>query len=152
MTNIFLQASTLNPEYIMDGGILGGLFALLVAFFILFLIIAIALYVYTSYAFMVLARKTKTEPAGIAWIPFIGPPLVASRIAEMHWWPLLLLIGFWIPFVNVVLMIVFAVFFVIWMWKTFESVGKPGWWAIFMVIPFLNIIYLIFLGIAAWSK
>jgi hypothetical protein len=38
------------------------------------------------------------------------------------------------------------------MWKTFEAVGRPGWWAIFMIIPILNIVYLVFLGIAAWGK
>ncbi len=150
--NIFLQAATLNSEDLIGSGILGGFAALIFAFLIFFIILAIALYIYTSLAFMAIARKTKTEPAGLAWIPAVGPAIIASKIAEMHWWPILLLIGFWIPFLNIILMIIFTVYFVIWMWKTFEAVGKPGWWAIFMIIPLLNIVYLVLLGIAAWGK
>ena len=152
--NIFLQAATIRAEdLIAGGGALGAIAALLVAFLVFFIILAIAVYVYTSFAFMAIARKTKTEPAGLAWIPVIGPLLISSKIAEMHWWPILLLIGFWIPFLNILLMITLAVFSFIWMWKTFEAVGKPGWWILLNLIPIAGgIIFLILLGVAAWGK
>jgi uncharacterized membrane protein YhaH (DUF805 family) len=114
-----------------------------------FLVISIELYVYTSFAFMAIARKTKTEPAGIAWIPAVGPALITSKIAEMHWWPILLLIGALVPVIGGLFTLAFTIFFIIWLWKTFEAVDKPGWWAILCLIPVVN---LILIGIAAWSK
>jgi len=88
-------------------------------------------------------------PRGIAWIPIVGQPLLASKIAKMHWWPILFIAGFWIPVVGGFLGLVFSVFFIIWMWRTFEVLGRPGWWAISAI--FLPL-YLIFLGVAAWGK
>ncbi|MBI2448851.1 hypothetical protein HYV49_00990 [Candidatus Pacearchaeota archaeon] len=141
------------PLDLADFAALDGLVGFILAFFVFFIILGIAIYIYTSFAYMSIARKTKTEPAGIAWIPLIGPSLIASKIAKMHWWPILLLIGFWIPFLNFVLFITFTVFYFIWMWKTFEAVGKPGWWILFSLIPFAGqIIFLVLLGVAAWSN
>ncbi|MDP3881529.1 MAG: hypothetical protein Q8Q31_01485 [Nanoarchaeota archaeon] len=105
------------------------------------------------YIYLSIARRGKSKYApGIAWIPLVGPALIASDIAGMHWWPVLLLIGLVVPVVGPILLLVFVIFFVIWMWKTFEALDKPGWWAIFAIIPLLNIVYLIFVGIAAWGK
>jgi hypothetical protein len=76
-----------------------------------------------------------------------------EQIAKMHWWPILLLVGFWIPFVGAIGAIVLAVFAIIWMWKTFEAVGRPGWWILLGLIPGLGgLIVLILLGVAAWGK
>jgi hypothetical protein len=147
---IFLDTTVVSP--IVAAGGFAFLFALLAAFAIIAFVIAVALYVYVSFAFMAIAKKVKYSTPGIAWIPVVGPALIASNTAEMHWWPILLLIGFFIPYLSIICWIVFAVFFVIWMWKTFEAVSKPGWWAIFAIIPLLNIVFLIFLGIAAWGK
>ena len=148
---LFLEDLVINPDVanLAAGGILGALIAMLMAFILITLLISIGIYVYMSLAFMAIAKKVKYPTPGIAWIPGIGPALIASNAAKMHWWPILLLIGFWIPFINVILLLAYAVFFIIWMWKTFEAVGKPGWWAIFELIP---IVGLIFIGIAAWSK
>ncbi len=129
------------------------LLALIAAFAIIILFLIIALYVYSSFAFMAIARRVKCEYSpGIAWIPLVGPALISSSIAKMHWWPVLLLLGALIPFVGLVFMIVFIVYSTIWMWKTFESLRRPGWWAIFALIPGLNIVYYVLLGIAAWGK
>ena len=76
-----------------------------------------------------------------------------SKIARMHWWPILLLIGILIPFVGSIISIVFVIFGFIWGWKIFEAVGRPGWWVLWQIIPILGtIIFLILLGIAAWGK
>ncbi|MBU3913577.1 MAG: hypothetical protein KKB21_01540 [Nanoarchaeota archaeon] len=137
------------------GGVLGGLFAMLAAFMILFFLIGIGLYIYVSLAFMAIARKAKYSTPGIAWIPGIGPLIIEYKVSKMHWWPWLLLIGYLfmvIPvlgFLASLALLVFAVFSVIWMWKMFEAVNRPGWWAILSLIPVVN---LILLGIAAWSE
>jgi len=153
---IFLQEA-INFNDMLAGGAAGGvatggILALLAAILLFVIIVVIALYIYTSFAFMAIARKTKYPYPGIAWIPAVGPALIASSAAKMHWWPILLMIGFFIPIVNIIAAIVYVIFFIIWMWKTFEAVKRPGWWAIFYIIPILNIVWLVFVGIAAWGK
>lgn len=137
-------------------------------------------YVYTSIAYMFIGKKAKDKKPWFAWIPLVGKPLLTSRIAKMHWWPILscfLGIFFYIggflslfylsdnsPLASIILfllaiflgiscIIFFIVFLFIWRWKTFEAVGKPGWWVLLILVPFVgNIIFFIFLGIAAWSQ
>lgn len=119
-----------------------------VALFFLLLVL-LAVYIYISFAFMAIARRTKAMSPGIAWIPVVGPALIASRVAKMHWWPILLLVGIVIPVVGGLFQLVFAVFFIIWLWYMFEKLRKPAWWAILCIIPIVN---LVLIGIAAWGK
>jgi len=121
--------------------------------FVVWLIVMIGLYVYMSAAFMAIGRKAKDPMPGLAWIPFVGPYIIAYRSSDMHWWPWLLLIAFIIPLLNVLAMITFMVFAFIWLWKLFEKIGKPGWWPLLALIPGVGvIIFLILAGIAAWGK
>jgi uncharacterized membrane protein YhaH (DUF805 family) len=117
------------------------------------LIFAIALYIYSSLAFMAIAKKAGYPHPGIVWIPIIGTLIVTANIAKMHWWPILLLLLTWIPYAGIVFSIAVLIFSIIWMWKTFEAVKKPGWWILLNFIPLVGtIVFLILLGIAAWSK
>ena len=135
------------------GSLGGGLIAIILGMLVVFLIIAVIVWIYMSFAFMAIAKKAKQDMPGLAWIPGVGPLIIAFRSANMHWWPWLLLIGYFIPFVNFLVMIVFLVYTFIWQWKLFEVIGKPGWWPLLSIIPFLGpIIYLILVGVAAWSK
>ncbi|MEM1535208.1 MAG: hypothetical protein QW199_00490 [Candidatus Pacearchaeota archaeon] len=141
----------------------------------LLIILTIALYIYISFAFMAIAKKGKYKWPGIAWIPGIGPLLIASQLAKMHWWPLLLFIPLVISlalfssFLPLLLIISFeatlvliliagisyillCIYSVIWLWKTFKLLGRPGWWAIFYPFPILNLVFLVLLGIVAWGK
>ena len=102
---------------------------------------------------MTIAKRARSTIApGIAWIPIVGPPLIANNIAKMPWWPILLLIGIMIPFIGILFSLAFLVFFVIWNWKMFEALKRPGWWAVLMAIPIVNLVYLVLLGVAAWGK
>jgi hypothetical protein len=38
---------------------------------------------------------------------------------------------------------------VVWNWKIFEALKKPGWWAILLIVPIVNYVIM---GIVAWSK
>jgi hypothetical protein len=136
------------------GMLMGWVFALGIVFLLFFLLILVGLWIYTSLAFVAIGKRAKLKSVSpnLAWIPFVGPAIVSNRIAKMHWWPFLLLIGCIIPFVNWMFMIAFTVFFTIWMWKTFEAVKRPGWWAIFALIPILQIVYIVLIGVAAWAK
>ncbi len=127
----------------------GAFLAFIAGMLVLALLIGIALYIYISFAFMAIGRKAKLKSPGLAWIPGIGPALIAFQSSKMHWWPWLLIIGMFIPFLNIVCTILFAVFGVIWQWKMFEVLKRPGWWALLCLIPILN---LVLFGIAAWDK
>lgn len=133
----------------LEEGVSGGLFALAIGLVVFVVALMIALYVYMSLAFVKIAKKAKLSSPGIAWIPGFGPTIIAFRKAKMHWWPWLLLIGLIIPVVGFIPLIVFCVFATIWTWKLFEAIKKPGWWAILMLIPVVN---LIMIGIIAWGK
>jgi hypothetical protein len=138
---------------------------LVIGFFLIFyFVMVLAIYIYTSLAFMAIAKKAKHENPWLAWIPFVGKPLLSAQIAKMHWWPILFLIpvalavltSIAIPLIGALLIllaipfwIAFSVFYIIWRWKTFEAVGHPGWFVLFV---FVNIVYYIFLGIVAWSN
>ncbi|MDO8460086.1 MAG: hypothetical protein Q7S74_03185 [Nanoarchaeota archaeon] len=149
MNTLLLNINPMYSNNALASGMFGPLVALALTFLLIFVILMIAAYIYTSFALMAIARKAKVKPTGIAWIPVVGPAIIASKAAKMHWWPILLLIGSGIPIIGPALSLVFLVFFIIWMWKTFEKIGKDGWWAILLIIPIVN---LIILGIAAWSK
>ena len=122
-------------------------------------VVMLALYIYMGFAFSAIGKKAKQKSPMLAWIPLVGPLIVSYQISKMHWWPWLLLIGFFIPFVNFVCMLVFGVYAMIWMWKTFEAVKRPGWWALVSlgaIIPFIGFLftlaYLALIGMAAWAK
>lgn len=155
-----------NPEFMMQnwsngtefagqgfhagsGAFLPALIAMGIIFIFLFALIMLAVYVYYGFAYMSLAKKLKQKSPGLAWIPFVGPLIIEFKASKMHWWPWLLLIGFMIPFIGMIAMIIFCIFSIIWLWKMFEAVKRPGWWALLSLISPLK---LIFVGIAAWTK
>lgn len=114
--------------------------------------ILIAIYIYTSLAYRAIAKKTKTKRSWLAWVP-VGRYFLIADMAQMPWWPILLIIGFFIESASPIFQIAFSVFFVIWLWKIFERLGRPGWWALLIIIPFVGgIVFLVLLGIAAWGK
>jgi hypothetical protein len=150
MSLLFLADMPFETKEALAGmGLGAGALALIAALVVFLIILAIAVYIYSSFAYMGIAKKAKHKMPGLAWIPFVGPLIITSNIAKMHWWPILLLIGFWIPFVGWILQLVVFVFSIIWLWKTFAVIKKPEWWAILCIIPIVN---LVLLGIAAWSK
>jgi len=127
----------------------GGFWTLLAGMIFVTVLIVIGLYVYLGFAFMAIAKKAKLKSPGLAWIPFVGPLIIAYQTSKMHWWPWLLLIGYFIPFVSGLFSLAFAVFAVIWQWKMFERIRYPGWWSLLCLIPGVN---LVLYGIAAWSR
>jgi len=142
-----------------DASMLGPLMAMFIGMLVIIIPLMIALWIYMSLAFTAIGKKAKLSSPGIAWIPGLGPLINSFRISKMHWWPWLLFIGFIIPIVNIVCMLIFGVYSFIWMWKTFEAINKPGWWVLISlggVIPYAGVLfsiaYLVLIGIAAWSK
>ncbi|MFA5992616.1 MAG: hypothetical protein WC796_02850 [Candidatus Pacearchaeota archaeon] len=174
--------------------LLGGA---ILAFLVIAIIIGILLYFYISFAFMRIGYKAGLACPGVSWI---SPIVSIFEISKMHWWPwpvlivggpliyfLTILLAMVSPILMiftgilaVLLAIMFPVMVIIWNWKTFEAVGRPGWWAIISPIlivvgillmflllsisPFVGIllggiiilvgviIYLVLIGIAAWGN
>lgn len=134
-----------NPETAALAGIFVGLI-------ISAIIVGFITYVYTALTMMFTAQRLKIENPWLAWIP-VANLVLMSKMAKMHWWPVLLSITLFIPFVNLLAAVALSVFYIIWLWKICEFRKREGWWAILILIPFFGIIWqYIVWGILAWSK
>lgn len=125
----------------------------MMAFLFIFLIITLGGYIYFSLTLMRVAQRLKKGPAWLAWIP-VGNLYLMAKMAKMHWWPLLLCFGIFIPYIGSVASIVLTIFSLIWIWKICEARKRPGWWALLTIIPIFGwfIWSFIMWGILAWSK
>jgi hypothetical protein len=139
----------------------------LLVFTLVFTVIVAGLYIYASLAFVAIAKRLKRKDGNIAWIPFVGKLILAARISKKKAWSLWFYLSFLlIPFmffgnlgfnIFAVIFIVFSVIFItvfsiIWHWKMFEAVNRPGWWILLIFVPQVGgILYYVFLGIAAWG-
>jgi hypothetical protein len=148
---LFLQDAAM-----LTGGAGGAVLALILGMLAIVFVVLLGVWVYNSFAYTAIGRKAKLSSPGIAWIPGVGPTIIAFRASKMHWWPWLLLLSlliFWIPVIGFIIyavaILTFAVYNVIWRWKMLEAIKMPGWWSLLMLIPIVN---LVLIGIAAWSK
>ena len=115
-------------------------FALLVA-----LVGLLAVYIYTSWALMIIANKTKTEMAWLAWIPLVNLYLV-TQIARVPWWTLLILLLVWAPMIGPLIVMGLTIY---WWWNIAEVRKMPGWLGILMAVPVVNFVAM---GYIAWAK
>jgi len=123
----------------------------LIILFSLFLGV-LPIYIYFSLVYMKLAQKIGVRPAWLAWIPIANIYLI-SKMAQRHWWPLLLILTFVIPFLNVITLMIFLTFNFFWHCRIFERVGRPAWWAVASLIPgFGSMVFLVMLSLAAWKE
>ena len=114
---------------------------------ILLILFSIAIYIYLGFAFMVIGKKAKLKSPGLAWIPFIGPTIVSFQASKMKSWPWWLLLAvpvffimpltFLFTFPAIILLLVYMV---IWDWKMFEAINRPGWWTLMRFIPFAGFV------------
>jgi len=123
----------------------GALTALTAVGIFLAVILFIAIYVYSSLAWMTIARKLKYKHPWLAWIPIANVAMVL-QLGGFHWaWIFLILI----PILGWIALFVLVV---ISTWKIFEKRKYPGWFSLSMVIPKVGgILYLIALGFVAWK-
>ena len=126
--------------------LLAGLIGLgFVAALSIFIIILLALYVYTSFAWMTIAKKLKYKKAWLAWIPIVNGAMIL-QLGEFHWaWIFLVLIPIlgWIPLI--ILLIISC-------WRIFEKRKYPGWFSLAGIIPKVGgILSLVILGFVAWG-
>jgi uncharacterized membrane protein YphA (DoxX/SURF4 family) len=135
-----------------DPAAMAGLGAMIAGLIVFSIIASVVIYVYYGITVMFTAKKLSVEPSWLAWIPIANLVLMA-KMAKMHWWPVLLVIGFIIPFVNFVAVIMLLVYYIIWLWKICEERGKEGWLAVLIIVPGLGALWnLVLWGILAWDK
>jgi len=99
------------------------------------LIGSLLLYLYVSITLMIIARKSNTRNAGLAWIPIVNLFLMCQIARRPGWWVLLLLI----PVVNL------FVTALLWM-SIAEMRDKPLWTGALMLVPVLNLLILVYLA------
>jgi len=117
-----------------------------------FVILGLAFYIYMAVTLMKTAQRLKKQNAWLAWIP-VGNLVLMADMAEMHWWPVLLLLGIIIPFVGFLALIALIVFSFIWQWKICEARKRPGWWPLLQLVPVVGTIWgLVMWGILAWGE
>lgn len=144
MVGDYFMALEMTVENMMPA-FMAGVGLLFIAF------MGLILYVYTSVTMMFTAMKLKTKNAWLAWIPIANLVLMAN-MAKKHWWPVLLLLTFFIPVLNVFSLLLFFVFVMIWFWRITEFRGMPGWLVLFTLLPAVgNLWGLILWGMLAWA-
>lgn len=110
------------------------------------------IYIYLSLVYMKLAQKIGVQPAWIAWIP-IAKIYLISKMAQSHWWPMLLVFTLIVPILNVIALMILLTFNFFWHCRIFEKVGRPAWWAVTLLIPgFGSMVFLVMLSLAAWKE
>ena len=120
----------------LDAGQLSP-FAIFALVFVVAILLAIA-YVYFGYCLYVIAKRTGTKHAWMAWVPILNGILQCWIGKKSGWWLLLLLI----PFINV--------FFLILIWMEIaKAVGKQEYYGILIAMPGANVALFAYFTIAA---
>jgi hypothetical protein len=102
-----------------------------------FLLIVLAVYVYSALAVQTIADKTGTENSWLAWIPIANLILLLNIAKKPIWWIVLCII----PVVNII------IFIIVWM-AVAEARGKPGWVGVLLIVPVLGALMP---GYLAWA-
>lgn len=110
----------------------------LMAFLGIILILAAAGYIYKSICLQLIAKKTNTPNAWLAWIPIADMFLMCSIGKKSYWWVLLM----YVPIVNIIF------FILLWM-EISKARGKEDWLGILMILPLVQIFII---GYLAFSK
>lgn len=110
------------------------------------LLLFILPYIYYAVTLQMIATKTGTENAWLAWIPIANIYLECIIAGKPGWWLLLRLLTALIPIAGPIITSIITI--IVWMGIS-EVRQKPAWLGIFSIIPPLN---LFLLGYLAFSK
>lgn len=121
-----------------------AMLALMGGFMLVFAFIGIAVYVYNAVALMTIAKKTKAKNSWLAWIPIANIYLM-TQIGKVSGLFTLGVLAAFIPVIGGLIVLALSVF--LW-WKIAEARKLPGWIALLMLIPLVN---LAIMGVIAWK-
>ena len=124
------------------GGIKSAIIAMGIA---IALLLFAGIYVYYSWAWMVIAKKLKYKDSWLAWIPLAREAMIL-KLGGFGWaWIFLSLI----PILG---WIALAVLLIIANWRIFEKRKYPGWFSLATLLPEVGfVLYLIAIGFVAWK-
>ena len=107
--------------------------------------IILAVYVYSSFAWMTIAKKLKYKHPWFAWIPIVNVAMIL-QLGEFHWaWIFLILVPI-LGWLALMVLVIIAT------WRIFEKRKYPGWFSLSTLIPKAGaILYLIAIGFVAWK-
>jgi hypothetical protein len=124
--------------------IMGALIAFAVVLFV-------GIWIYTSVAYMEIAKKLRYKKSWLAWIPFARGAMIL-QLGGFGWGLIFLAL------VPVLGWITLAILFYISKWRIFEKRKYSGWLALIPLagmLPYLSVFaeiaYLIVLGFVAWQ-
>lgn len=118
------------PKQMSDAAGPAALVAIIAAFGMVLVFIAIAVYVYFSLCLFFIAKKLGVPAAWTAWIPIVQTWTFVVSAGKPGWWVLLFLV----PIVNLFLGIY------LWMCIT-ENLGKNKWLGLLILVPLVGFIY-----------
>ncbi len=112
--------------------LMGGLFA---GFTLVFLGIALAIYLFFSYCMYRIATRLNCPAAWTAWVPILNMWPIVGSAGKPWWWVILL----FVPLVG------FFVWVYLWMCIV-ENLGRNKWLGLLMLVPVVNIVYMVVLA------
>ena len=117
--------------------------ALIGSFLIGIIVILLISYIITAISLMKIAQKTQTENSWLAWIPIANIFLMVFIAKKEWWWALLIILIGIIPFIGGIISLGLAVY--IW-WLIVERLGKPGPLSLLILIPVVNLGFMLYLA------
>jgi len=109
----------------VDTGVMAGMMGMMVVF----MIVGLAIYVFTAWCTMKIADKTGTENGWWAFIPILNLLLLLDIAEKPRLWALAL-IGAIIPLLNIIfIFVIWGGMIYIWM-EIADKLGKPKFWGI----------------------
>ncbi len=115
-----------------------GIMAFVVAFFMIFLVLIVGMYVYFSLCLYLIAKKLNVPSPWTAWVPIVNIWTLLQAAGKPCWWVLL----FFVPLVG------FIVIVYVWMCIV-ENLGRNKWLGLLILIPIVSLVYI---GVLAFSK
>ncbi len=120
--------------------------------FLIFSLLFFAYYIYTSFAWMDIAKKLKYKHSWLAWIPIVRWAMIL-QLGKFHWAFIFLALIPVLGWVGLWILLIIAT------WRIFEKRKYPGWLSLAPVLGLIpkvgglgQIAFLIILGFVAWKE
>ncbi len=119
----------INYDAVNTAGQVGAaaFMGIIAGFWILYMLVLLAVYAYTAVCLMFIAKKTNTPNTWWAWVPILNL-LLMFKIANKPWWWIFLV---FIPLANIIVLVIS------WM-EIAKKRNKPDWVGILTIVPIIG--------------
>lgn len=107
------------------------------------LVLALAVFIYYARCMQLIAQKTGTQHAWLAWIPGLNLILMVWIAGRSLWWLFAWYLGWGVLYLfrqGILLVISVVIFWIILHIGVAEARGKPRWMGLLMCIPLINLV------------